>query len=977
MKILPLFALLGITLALTACSSSSGTDSNPDNSTTTGTTTGSTTEGTSTGSTGETTTSTNGSTTNDSGGNDSGGNDSAGNDSGGNDSAGNTTTGGTVSLLDSGLSHTGTPVDSVAATANDPLILKSGQDRAASIPTSPAVIYEVVQNQVDTNVIPCAALGAQYNACSVVNIHIKDSNGELNDTAWKLFFHSTRRILQIASNEFSLSHVNGDLHYLAPNEQFAGFSGGVKSVKLITEFSHLVETDFQPRYWIARNGSAELIRNTDDDTNENAYAMEITGNNRFEFVGETNPIATSMNRFDRNSALLTRMSTVSANETASRIIPKPTSTVVGAGSLDIGAGFSFANLDLPAASINALQNRQTQFMSSNAGVSLQSSIDSTMPADTYSLSVNANGIDIVASNEAMLFYAAQSLLSLVQPGVGSIPYVEVSDSPRFGFRGMHVDVARNFHSVESMKKLIDQMGAYKLNKLHMHLSDDEGWRLEIPSLPELTSVGGRRAFNVDDNGMVTETNSLMPAMGSGPSANNQGSGFYTRAQFIDLLQYANARFIDVIPEFDMPAHARAAVVAMRVRARNLGDANSTAIRLDDPDDTSRYVTVQNYTDSFINPCNVGTYNFIRTLVGDVAAMYTAANADLDIWHMGGDEAINILLGFGFPNPDTSASDQPWAKSPVCSAFIDNTAGVNSRDDLTPYFVSQVAQIVADAGISTLYAYQDIYSNLNATELATTNAGINHWVALANDNANTASAAIASANDFSARGFQNIIGAPDFLYFDFPYEVDPAERGYYWATRRLDTEKLFSFAPENLGQNAATSVTRYGDTWSATNRGSYTGYTGIQGFVWSETIRTPEQFDYMIYPRMLALAERAWHKASWELPYAEGETFSPTSGQVDTAGLNADFASFALALANKEFAKLDAAGVNYRIPPPGAKVQGGVLDMNSNYPGLGLEYSTDGSTWQAWDNANRPATATFVRSLSANGMRAGRATSVTE
>jgi len=517
------------------------------------------------------------------------------------------------------------------------------------------------------------------------------------------------------------------------------------------------------------------------------------------------------------------------------------------------------------------------------------------------------------------------------------------------------------------------MGAYKLNKLHLHLSDDEGWRLEIPSLPELTSVGGKREFNVDDTGFATETNSLLPAMGSGPASNNQGSGFYSQAQFIDLLQYASARYIEVIPEFDMPAHARAAVVAMRARAQNLGDARNINVRLDDPNDTSQYLTVQNYNDSFINPCVPGTYNFLNTVVTEVKGMYSAAGLPLDKWHMGGDEAVNILLGPGISNPDPAMHDQPWAKSPVCNTFINDTAGVGSREDLTPYFVKTVAQIVADAGISTLYAYQDIYTNLTPSELNTVGAGINHWVPLANANPDNASGAIASANNFANRGFDTVISAPDFLYFDFPYEVDPKERGYYWATRELNTEKLFKFTPENLAQNAVTSLERYGNPWSASNQGNYPGYTGMQGFLWSETVRTPEQFDYMVFPRMLALAERAWHRASWELPVVEGEAFSAQSGQVDQAALNDDYSVFALALATKELPKLDAAGIKYRIPPPGAKKIGTAVQMNSAFPGLVLEYSTDGTNWQIWNSANPPADVAFVRSQSADGSRVSRVT----
>jgi len=450
------------------------------------------------------------------------------------------------------------------------------------------------------------------------------------------------------------------------------------------------------------------------------------------------------------------------------------------------------------------------------------------------------------------------------------------------------------------------MAAYKLNKLHIHLTDDEGWRLQIPSLPELTSVGGQRQFQLDSNGNVFEGNALMPQLGSGPASNNAGSGFYTRADFIEILEYATARFIDVIPAIDMPAHARAAVVSMRARAANLGSPLSTDIRIDDPEDTSRYRTIQHYDDGILNPCIF----------------------------------------------DPSAWDFPWEGSPACATYIQNTAGVNSREDLQPHFVERVSQIVSDAGIPAMYAYQDIYDDRNANTLATTRAGVGFWeVVHQNSNYNNAAG-------FANRGFETVIAVPDFLYFDFPQEVDPEERGYYWATRFTDTRKVFAFAPENLPQNAETSVTNNGGTWTATGTASNPDYIGMQGQLWGETVRTPAQVDYMAFPRLLALAERAWHRADWELDYAAGTTFSASTNLVSDELLANDWASFAAALGTKELAKLDAAGVQYRIPVPGASTATGTLEMNVAYPGLPLEAGTGNALstfrptlrkrcWQPW------------------------------
>lgn len=245
-----------------------------------------------------------------------------------------------------------------------------------------------------------------------------------------------------------------------------------------------------------------------------------------------------------------------------------------------------------------------------------------------------------------------------------------------------VDVARNFHSKEAILSTIDQMAAYKLNKLHLHLSDDEGWRLEIPGLPELTDIGSQRCFDLD------EKSCLLPQLGSGSTTDNFGSGHFSRADYVEILKYAKARSVEVIPEIDMPAHARAAVVSMEARYERLmneGDeAAANEYRLMDPEDTSNVTTVQFYDKkSFINPCMESSTRFVDKVITEVAAMHKEAGMPLSTWHYGGDEAKNIKLGGGFQDVnaeekvawkgdiDQSKQDQPFAKSPQCQAMIDS------------------------------------------------------------------------------------------------------------------------------------------------------------------------------------------------------------------------------------------------------------------------------------------------------------------
>jgi len=878
-------------------------------------------------------------------------------------------------FADSGLSHPGQllPKGPDAGVA-DPFVSQTGFNQVQAVPDSLAMVFEIVENHGEDFPDNCKSLAAQYASCSVANIHIKAADGSLDSGDWRIYFPSIRRILRVDSSEFDVSLVNGDLNYIEPAAGFSGFGPtGAKSIKLITEFSHLHESDMMPRYFLVRDGQQpQLIANTDNPDDSVAYGVEITGTNRLAFNGEPQPLADSDNRFEKFSA-------VSPVDVSAAVIPTPVSTVVGTGTFDIGGGLNFPAGALPAGAAAALNARANLIVGGGANT-VGLSLDSALPANTYRLLINAGGISITGADAASLFYGGQSLLSLITPGTGTVPQLTITDSPRFDYRGMHVDVARNFHTVDSMRKLIDQMAAYKMNVLHMHLTDDEGWRLEIPGLPELTSVGGRREFATDENGDPTEATGLLPQLGSGPFSNTEGNGFFTRNEFVQLLQYANDRFVRVVPEIDMPAHARAAVVAMRARAANLGQPGNTNIRLDDPDDESRYQTVQHYNDGIINPCLPGTYNFVETVVTEVKAMFDQAGMPMEVWHMGGDEANNIFLGNGFEDLSSGSSipgkgdldqsqfDFPFERSPACNALIASDSSLNNLNDLNRLFVVRVSEIVRDAGIPAMYAYQDILRNIDAADLATARAGVGFWE-IVGDNGHK------NAYEWPQRGYETVVAVPDFLYFDFPQEIDPKERGYYWATRFTDTQKVFSFAPENLPQNAENVLKVNGQPFDAVSTLPYTGFEGMQGQLWSETVRTAEQFDYMIFPRLLALAERAWHEGDWELDYVAGASFSGSGNAVDKAALNADWSRFANALGTKELPKLDSAGVLYRIPSAGARQVGGSLEINTQYPGLQVQYSNDGSTWQNYSAANQPASAEFVRALSASGTRTGRATPV--
>jgi len=178
---------------------------------------------------------------------------------------------------------------------------------------------------------------------------------------------------------------------------------------------------------------------------------------------------------------------------------------------------------------------------------------------------------------------------------------------------LHMDVSRNFQTKETILRFLDLLAFYKVNHFLFYTTEDEGWRLEIDGLPELTQVGAQRQHTSGKDTPV-----LHPAYGSGPNANadgKYGSGYYTKADFIEILKYANERHIKVIPEVNLPGHARAAIKAMEARYERLMKEGKTAeaneYRLIDPNDKSEYLSAQGYRDNVVCVGQESTYHFLR------------------------------------------------------------------------------------------------------------------------------------------------------------------------------------------------------------------------------------------------------------------------------------------------------------------------------------------------------------------------------
>ena len=313
------------------------------------------------------------------------------------------------------------------------------------------------------------------------------------------------------------------------------------------------------------------------------------------------------------------------------IIPEPLSYKAGMGTFTLSETTSYsAKTPLAKNAIDYLQHH----LELNAHYTLQQSTqkvkaqllylyNDTLEVEAYTLDVKGSNITIKASSTSGFFYGTISLMQLMDADIWgqekaksfkstwSIPSCYIEDAPNYKWRGMMLDSARTFYSVDYVKKFIDRMAQLKLNRFHWHLSDDEGWRIEIKHYPLLTDIGASRG-----PGTLLPF-STFPTM-RGPKDRVE-SGYYTQTEIKEIVAYAAKRSIEILPEIDVPAHSKAAVI-------------SYPLLLQDPLDTSRYTSVQKVSNNTIDAALESSYTFLEDVIGELATLFP-----FEYIHLGGDE----------------------------------------------------------------------------------------------------------------------------------------------------------------------------------------------------------------------------------------------------------------------------------------------------------------------------------------------------
>ena len=390
---------------------------------------------------------------------------------------------------------------------------------------------------------------------------------------------------------------------------------------------------------------------------------------------------------------------------------------------------------------------------------------------------------------------------------------------------------------------------------------------------------------------------LPPAVGSGPDVHDRhGSGYFTGADYVDLLRYAAARHIEIIPEMDMPGHARAAVRAMAVREAAHPEEHGRYL-LSDPGDTSHYLSPQGYSDNAMDIALPSALTFVETVVDELARLHARAGVPLRRMHIGGDE---VAAG--------AWAASPAAKTQLAAAGLD-PASAEGKAALWTAFFAKVQAMLSPRGIkATGWDELGMIPGSPVANPALAKAGtvVQVW----------SNGAIAEGLDtrLRAAGYDIVLSPASDLYLDMAQSADPEEPGHDWV-RPLPMALLHAYDPED-GAHRSQPLPGH--------------ILGIEATLFSETVRGNERLDRMLMPRLVAVAERAWApRPGWA---GESDPVRRQSAWQDDWGrFSRQLGESALPVVTRRLAW------RYRIPAPGAVVERGQVLANAAWPGLSLHY----------------------------------------
>jgi len=542
------------------------------------------------------------------------------------------------------------------------------------------------------------------------------------------------------------------------------------------------------------------------------------------------------------------------------LIPYPSVLNEGKGNFTITAKTLIVSADRrfenEAAQLNLLMQQYlgSPLKRASTGAAAQSIVlkyDAGIAApEGYRLAVTANSAVLSAKEPAGAFRGIETLRQLLPSDEHSktllksvsVPAVTIADQPAYAWRGMHLDVSRHFFSVAYLKKFIDLLALYKFNKLHLHLTDDQGWRIEIKKYPKLTEEGAWRTFNNQDSAVMVRSKNnpdfvIDPKHIIQKNGKTLYGGFYTQQQMKGVVAYALARHIDIIPEIDMPGHMMAAINSYPFLTAN--GENKWGKLFTTP----------------ICPCKETTFEFAQNVFTEIMEIFPGKYI-----HIGGDEV------------DRSS----WEQAESCRELMAKN-NIKTTAELQSYFINRMEKFFNSKGRKLIGWDEILEDGISSTAV------VMYWRSWVPD------APVKAAKN----GNQVVMSPGNPLYFD----NEPDRNSLY---------EVYHFNPIPAKLPAAEAK----------------GIIGAQANTWSEKIPSENRADYMIFPRMTALAEVLWS--------------------------NKDRYEGYLQRLKLQFPRLDALNVSYRLPDVSGLVERNVFTdetvLNPAKPlaDLTFRYTTDGS-----------------------------------
>lgn len=486
------------------------------------------------------------------------------------------------------------------------------------------------------------------------------------------------------------------------------------------------------------------------------------------------------------------------------IIPRPAKLVEGNGQFTFGQVTTAWADAYEGDSIQSLLKSFEQEFTSTTGLAFKASkaakaalqlrLNPSLKGESYCLSVSKTNVIIEAARPVGFFYALQTLKQMlptraVMAGVSvekgtsmTLPVVEIEDAPRFGWRGFMLDEGRHFFGKKAVKQVLDVMAAYKMNRFHWHLTDDQGWRVEIKKYPRLTTYGAWR------NTMTLSWGNTLPD-------GERYGGYYTQDDVREIVAYARERFIEIVPEVDIPGHSQAAVAVY------------PEFLACDPEKPHEVWLSQGVSTDVINVANPKAVQFAKDVIDELITLFP-----YQYMHLGGDEC----------------PVKKWEQNKDCQALLKQIGSKNYRD-LQIHFYKQLKDYVASKPAQQqrhfIFWNEVIHGN---TSVLGKDFTVMAWVG-----------ADKAAQEAAKRGLTTILSPQIPYYINRRQSKDIWEpRSQGWGTETV--EAVYNYVPmKNVAENLQEK------------------YMGVQANFWTEWVENTPKLQYLLLPRLAAVAEAGW------------------------------------------------------------------------------------------------------------------------